>query len=250
MIAVALAGLADQLASRHAARANSASRRWWIPLAAIPVVVLFLLFPISRPLWHLLPEMRFLQFPWRWLEAVEAPWPSFSSPPSGPRAARAGVASQCCAVCAAVFLAVYRLRGEGLLPGLLPRRHRRLSAGRSTAPARALKACTSTSPLAATTPADRHRPSRCLPCRRSHPSSGQARPRRSRRQPVWSADQGSCQATFAAVHGLQTNPEHREIRAITPHAGYLVLRLLSYPAWRVRVNGQLQSPLAASATTA
>ena len=34
------------------------------------------------------------------------------------------------------------------------------------------------------------------------------------------------------VHGHQTNPEHREMRATTPHAGYLVLRLVSYPAWQ------------------
>ena len=49
----------------------------WIPLAAIPIVVLFLLFPISRPLWHTLPEMPFLQYPWRTLEAVEAPMAIF-----------------------------------------------------------------------------------------------------------------------------------------------------------------------------
>jgi hypothetical protein len=61
--------------------------------------------------------------------------------------------------------------------------------------------------------------------------------------PAWSPDQLTCQATFAAVHGLQTNPEHREIRATTAHAGYLILRLVSYPAWRIRVNGQLQTAL-------
>jgi hypothetical protein len=61
--------------------------------------------------------------------------------------------------------------------------------------------------------------------------------------PVWSPDQGSCQAAFHFVGGIQTNPEHREIRAAIPHAGHLVLRLVSYPAWRIRVNGQLQTSL-------
>ena len=56
-------------------------------------------------------------------------------------------------------------------------------------------------------------------------------------------DQKSCQATFATVNGARTNPEHRTIRAAIPHPGYLVLRLLSYPAWRVRVNGQLVTTL-------
>ncbi len=56
--------------------------------------------------------------------------------------------------------------------------------------------------------------------------------------PVWSADENNCQATFTTVNGARTNPEpnpeYRTIRATIPHSGYLVLRLLSYPAWRVR----------------
>src|ERR1700723_2686070 len=49
------------------------TRRLWIPLAIIPAAVLFLLLPISLPVWDLLPKLRFLQFPWRWLLVVEAP---------------------------------------------------------------------------------------------------------------------------------------------------------------------------------
>src|SRR5208337_4672559 len=73
---------------------------------AIPIVVLLLLFPISRPVWHLLPEMPFLQYPWRWLEAVEAPmaiffvaavWPSRRD---ARRSRRAVLAA-----CAVLFLA-------------------------------------------------------------------------------------------------------------------------------------------------
>ena len=50
-----------------------ADRCWWIPLAIIPVAVLFLQFPASAFLWNTLPKMRFLQFPWRWLVVLEAP---------------------------------------------------------------------------------------------------------------------------------------------------------------------------------
>ncbi len=86
MIAVALAGLlVSWLRGRLADR-----RRWWIPFALITLVVLFLQFPFSRPLWNLLPELRFLQFPWRWLVVLEAPmailfawaiWPRNSTRP-------------------------------------------------------------------------------------------------------------------------------------------------------------------------
>lgn len=48
-------------------------RRWWIPIALIPPAVLFLLLPVSQPVWNLLPELRLLQFPWRWLLVLEAP---------------------------------------------------------------------------------------------------------------------------------------------------------------------------------
>lgn len=48
-------------------------RRWWLPLALIPPAVLFLLLPISQPVWNVLPELRLLQFSWRWLVILEAP---------------------------------------------------------------------------------------------------------------------------------------------------------------------------------
>ena len=33
------------------------------------------------------------------------------------------------------------------------------------------------------------------------------------------------------------------IAAVTPHAGFLILHLLSYPAWQVKVNGRLANNL-------
>ena len=57
---------------------------------------------------------------------------------------------------------------------------------------------------------------------------------------VWSANQKSCDATFlASPNADPPATEHLSINAITNHAGYLILRLRSYPAWRVKVNGEL-----------
>jgi len=58
--------------------------------------------------------------------------------------------------------------------------------------------------------------------------------------PVWNASQGSCETTFAAQ---DQGPEHLRITATTDHAGYLVLRLQRFPAWRVKVNGRLITSL-------
>ena len=59
--------------------------RWWVPLALIPVAVLLLQFPFSRPLWNLLPDLRFQQFPWRWLVVLEAPMGIFAAAAIWPR---------------------------------------------------------------------------------------------------------------------------------------------------------------------
>jgi hypothetical protein len=40
---------------------------FWTPLVITAIAILLLLFPFSDPLWHHLPELKFLQFPWRWL---------------------------------------------------------------------------------------------------------------------------------------------------------------------------------------
>src|SRR5260370_1719504 len=39
---------------------------WW-PLTALGAVAAFLMSPLSRIVWQTLPELRFVQFPWRWL---------------------------------------------------------------------------------------------------------------------------------------------------------------------------------------
>jgi hypothetical protein len=41
-------------------------------LAVLSLAILFLLTPLSAPIWHSLPELRFLQFPWRFLAVVGA----------------------------------------------------------------------------------------------------------------------------------------------------------------------------------
>ncbi len=122
MIAIALAALlVCWRRGTLPVQKGTASRRLWIPLAAIPIVVLFLLFPVSRPVWHLLPEMPFLQFPWRWLEAVEAPmaiffvaavWPSRRD-----ARRRRGIVL---AACAALFLAATVFAGTGFFQVCYP----------------------------------------------------------------------------------------------------------------------------------
>jgi hypothetical protein len=56
---------------------KSETCRWWIPLALIPLLVLFLEIPLAMSVWNLLPEFKFLQFSFRWLVVLEAPMAIF-----------------------------------------------------------------------------------------------------------------------------------------------------------------------------
>jgi hypothetical protein len=53
--------------------------------------------------------------------------------------------------------------------------------------------------------------------------------------PQWRSDQHSCMATAA---GQGRDPEHWRVRMSAAHAGFVILRLRSYPAWRITLNGE------------
>jgi hypothetical protein len=250
MIAVAVAGILISWgrgtlpAQKSAGQRNTVSTRWWIPLAAIPIVAFFLMFPISRPVWNLLPEMHFLQFPWRLLEAVEAPMAIFfvAAVWQTGRSARAVVVTACGAwfLAATIFAGTYFFQvcdDEDAVAPML---------GAYQAGAGFEGMYEYQPPGGDDSSIATGLPDACLV---SDPSAvlGKADPDNPDSNPEWSASQNSCQATFATFDGARTNPEpnpeHRTIRATIPHSGYLVLRLLSYPAWRVRVNGQLVTTL-------
>jgi hypothetical protein len=234
MIAVAVVALVISWRRGTLPVQKTSASRAWIPLAAIPAVVLFLLFPISRPVWHL-PEMPFVQNPWRWLEAVEAPMAILLVAaiwPSGRRMRAVAVAG-----CAAAFLAATAFAGTIFFQ----------VCSEEDAVATVLanyRAGTGFEGMFEYEPpgADQTQIATGLPdaCLVSDPSTvfGKPNPDEPDANPTWSPDQGSCQATFAQVDGLQTNPEHRRLDAAIPQAGYLVLRLVRYPAWRVQLNGR------------
>ena len=223
---------------------SSASRLWWVPLAAIPAAICFFLFPVSRPFWHLLPEMPFLQYPWRWLEAVEAPMGIFfvAAIWSSGRRARAVVL----VVCSAAFLAATAYASRYFFQACYPEDTvgsvlRDYRAGTGFEGMHEYEPPGGDDSSIAT-----GLPDACLVDDASV-ELGKGDPNDPDSNPVWDREQGSCAATFHFVRGLDTNPEHREILGEAPRAGYVVLRLLSYPAWSVRLNGQVLTSDRASA---
>jgi hypothetical protein len=232
MVLLAMAGLGVSW-WRHTLPAG---RRWWIPLALIPVAVLFLQFPASDFLWNALPKMRFLQFPWRWLVVLEAPMAIFfaSALWAGRRAWRTLAAAACVlfflAATAFAFVSLFQGCDEDDRVNGVVRDYQAETGFQGTdeyAPPRA-----DDSLVASGLP---------FACLVSDPAItlGQGDPDMT---PDWWPEQGTCDATWS-VDRKKESPEHLRLQADMPHAGYLVLRLRTYPAWHVRVNGQGVSSL-------
>jgi hypothetical protein len=247
MIALALVSLGVlglrgrlSLARRAASRTDEAAaapeqpmaRFLWIPLALIPAAVLFLLLPISLPVWNLLPKLRFLQFPWRWLLVVEAPMAIFFAAavwPSGARSRWPHKAVAC--ACAALFLAVTVFaathffrdpREDDDLADILTR----FSTGVGF-----LGTDEYEPPGAENTLVASGLPDGCLTDDFDDEQGVQPTPEDN---PVWRPEQNSC---FSTATASLKQPEHWRIDAFARRAGFLVLRLRSYPAWRITVNG-------------
>lgn len=233
MVAVTLAGvLVCWLRGRL-----PGERRWWLPLAAMPFVVLFLQFPISFPVWELLPKLHFMQFPWRWLATLEAPMGIFFAAAVWPAARRwrFAVVPLCMAlfVLETVWAARYWFQPcdpEDTVAAMLDRYR--------------TGAVLDDSDEFAPPHSDDDLLAQGLPdaCLVTDPSVALGKPA-SDGTLEWSAAQGSCKATYSAQTTASAPAERLLLRAGIPRPGYLVLRLRTYPAWRVRVNGILVANL-------
>ena len=234
MIAVALMGLLGSwLRGRLPGRPG-----WWVPIALIPVAVFLLQFPVSLPLWNLLPKLRFLQFPWRWLVVVEAPmaiffasavWPANSGRPWR----RFAVLGACIAIFAAMTTVAARsffqpCDDEDAVPGML----NTYRSGHGVPGTDEYAAMDADDAQIAT-----GLPAACLvtdPDTTLGKSTGDPDA-----NPEWQPNQGGCDQTFSASPlRARDHAEHFEMRGRAVHAGYLVLRLTRYPAWQVMLNGR------------
>ena len=237
MIALAFAGL---LVSRLRGRLPK-QPSWWIPLALIPFAILLLQFPFSRPLWNLLPDLRFLQFPWRWLLVLEAPMAVFIAAAVWPRdCAKPSRRPIIGAACAIIFLALTFYADKNLfqvcddedaVPAMLTVYHS----------GQGFIGTFEYEPIGA----DNSLLAAGLPpaCFVPDPSTALGKETEDGTM-VWDASQHSCEATFGAVsHLVRERPEHLRIAARLARAGFLILRLRSFPAWQVKVNGQIVNSL-------
>ena len=233
IIAVIMIGLALLCIFIARRRGLLRQRSWWIPLALIPVVVLLLQLPISLPIWNLLPKLRFLQFPWRWLVVLEAPLGIFFAAAIWPtrRWFRIAVIAVCSAILLSIFVVTLLIfhqscDAEDKVSGMLSafRGGQGFQGTDEYAPPGADNslmaiglpdACLTTNFAIVLAKAD----------------DGNI--------PEWNPANGRCDATYSWLRrNGQLSPEHLRLAANIPHPGFLVLHLRNYAAWKIEVNGQ------------
>jgi len=212
------------------------NHRWWIPLALIPLAVLLLQLPISLPLWNLLPKLRFLQFPWRWLVVLEAPAGLFFAAAIWPttrtrRWPRIAVTTLCTAafLASTAVAALYFFQPcddeDAVAPMVTV-----YNSGAGFEGVDEYAAVGTDNSIVAT-----GLPDACLVANPRIPLGIVDTPGAN---PDWWIEQKSC----TPIHSDQppathSNPQHLRFNAVLPHAGYLILRLRTYPAWLITLNG-------------
>jgi hypothetical protein len=241
-------------------------RRWWLPMALIPHVVLFLLFPVSQPVWNAMPELRLLQFPWRWLLVLESPMAiSFAAAVWFDRKTFRRISIAACAV---VFVAIsleapqwWFVECGSVVTSLVDaaREHIGVLGKPEYAPPGIRFPVVSVlvdsegnpmldrfgnlrqDPLAQ--PDLQRVPSACLLNTGPNASAEGG----TQVAPAWHGDAASCDSAgwressliaLVSSGGAQRDaPEKKSFKGVAEHAGYLILRLRYYPAWEVMVNG-------------
>jgi hypothetical protein len=217
----------------HGTGDSTMPRRLWIPLAFIPAIVLFLQLPVSLPFWNLLPKLRYLQFPWRWPLAVEAPMGIFFAAavwPGGSR--RRWLHPLIGSLCALAFIgstlyAAQHFFRDGTEEGDMANLIAKYDSGAGFFGTDEYAPPGADNSLVAT-----GLPGGCLTDRVDQSLGVELDPRES---PAWRPEQHSCISTATET---VIGPEHLRFQGVAARAGFMILRLRSYPAWRIAVNGR------------
>jgi hypothetical protein len=209
-------------------------RRWWIPLALIPCAVLFLLLPASFPLWNTLPRMLYLQFPWRWLLVLEPPTALFFAAAVWYVPPRRRIAV--IAACAVLFLGLSA--GLGMLWFYPCGNDQNLIVEAEKSQLGVYGKPEYAPPGGLIAPVRINQPNVCLV-----PDLNMVLGREP--IPVYPPNLKSagCGAGFQAA---LYPPEHKRVAGFASRSGWLILKIRSYPAWRVTLNGTPVQPIVES----
>ena len=200
------------LASRKFASATApeSARKMWGGLLALGGVACLLMLRFTLPLWNVLPKLRFVQFPWRWMSVL--------------------------AVIFVCFLAAAIERRRGWLWAVLllaisiPLAHLLISNGwwdEDEMPTQQTAISAGTG-FEGTDEYD--------------PVGDDRTELAANALPAVLLNEDDTPVKDSRVQILQWSTEKKEIRVETNSGGKLALRLLNYPAWKVQLNGNFVVP--------
>ena len=203
-------------------------RRWWIPLSLIPCAVVFLFLPVSLPLWNSLPGLRLLQFPARWLLVMQPSLAVFFAAAVWVVPVRRRIAIL--VACALVFLTI----------GTVTWGFCRADCGKFDSLLKVWEAQGRAAGKPEYSPAGVQYqlvlpdvPRNCV-VSELNDLKDISGPPGDGLQPVRPGTESLCRSAFTeTVH----RPEYKEITGVAAQAGYLILPLRSFPAWKATVNG-------------
>jgi len=193
------------------------TKNLWNALVALSMMAAFLMVRISNILWIVLPELRFVQFPWRWMSILAIPFACFASAAIIQKRMRGYKAASLFATLIAVLICTvtYMVRHTWWDSEDVPVLLEALQNGQG------FEGVDEYDPLA-----DDHS---LLPEKSERVTAVPARP---------GADVGS----NAEVTVQRWTAEKKEMHITTREPAVLKLRLLDYPAWRVEVNEAVVVP--------
>jgi len=214
VLMIVLTGIfATQSFSRDRSTARPFTKNLWSALLALSVMAAFLMARISNIFWIALPELRFVQFPWRWMSILAIPFACFVSAAivhkrmRGYRAASTIVALLAVLACTATYMVRHTWWDSEDVPVLLE----------ALQNDEGFEGVDEYDPLG-----DDHS---LLPEKSERVTIVPATP---------VAEAGS--KSDAQVTVQRWTAEKKEMRVTTRKPSVLKLRLLDYPAWRVKVN--------------
>jgi hypothetical protein len=195
-------------------KCSATGRKLWRTLLLLGAAATLLMFRFTLPLWNLLPKLRFVQFPWRWMSvlavicccffaaALERPrgWPWF-----------------CLFVLLSVPLGIFLARNTWWDPDEMPTQMAALDNGTG------FEGVDEYDPLGDDhLDLPKHAP--LISVLPASPEDSDAPP------PAGKIQTELCQ------------PQHQKFRVESPGAARVAVRLLNYPAWQVTVNGRAVLP--------
>lgn len=200
----------------------------WTPLVVVAAAIFVLQLRWSDLLWRLAPELKYLQFPWRWMLVLGLVF-----------AALIGIAirheqTTRRAVAGRAVLLLSLAGAMAILSSVFFWQpcddEDNIAAQIATFHATGFEGTDEYTPQGA----DNSAIQQALPPLRLL-KSAQAEEAVEGDPPAWSADPD--QEPLAAVKIERWDSEHRTASIVSPAPGYAVLRLMDYPAWRVILNG-------------